>query len=458
MAPGLDAEQVERHLSQLEPIGWRLGLERMQALCARLGDPQRRYLTLHIVGTNGKTSVARMCEALLADAGVRAGASVSPHLRLWRERISVGGEVITEAAFARAAGPVIEAARAVEGVTQFEMATAIAFQALADAGVEAAAIEAGLGGRLDASNVLDSALTVLTTVGRDHTEWLGESEEEIAAEKLAVLCPGTALLLGPVNAGVRALARRIAAEREADLVEIEAETGATETVAMGRGEESGQAGELPALAGGYRRLDLEIARRATNFALEQLRPGEPGLHPDPRHAREVASRMRLPGRLEHIEGVPPIILDVAHNPEGAAALAAALPELAGSRPVIGLIAVLADKDSRGIAEALAPRLDAVICTEIPAKELQGAGRPGAATVPAAELARQFSQAGSRGRERGQAREGTAGSDSVGPGWAEAMADAGEGLGRARELARERKGLVLVSGSHYLVARVRDRLL
>ena len=175
-----------------------------------LGFPQRRFASIHVVGTNGKSSVTRMAAALLEAHGVRAGAYVSPHVSLWSERVLIGSEPIGPEEFAAAVGRTAEAARVVErtleegeAVTQFEMATAAAFLALALAGVEVAVIEAGLGGRLDATNVIPSRVTALTSIGLEHTEWLGGSEEEIAAEKLAVLRDHSTLVAGAGLAGRR---------------------------------------------------------------------------------------------------------------------------------------------------------------------------------------------------------------------------------------------------------------
>jgi dihydrofolate synthase/folylpolyglutamate synthase len=183
----------------------------MYKLNALLGMPQHRFASVHVVGTNGKSSVTRMIAALLEAHGVAAGASLSPHASRWSERLLIRGEEVGAAEFADAVGQAAEAAAVVnrtleegEAVTQFELATAAAFLALAKARVGAAAIEAGLGGRLDATNTIPSRATVLTSVGLDHTEWLGESEEEIAAEKLAVLRDHSTLVLGSVSAPVRA--------------------------------------------------------------------------------------------------------------------------------------------------------------------------------------------------------------------------------------------------------------
>jgi dihydrofolate synthase/folylpolyglutamate synthase len=205
----------------------------MRMLSTLLGLPQHRFASIHVVGTNGKSSVTRMVAALLEAHGVSAGACVSPHAARWSERVLVHGEEIGAAEFAAAVERAADAAETVnrgleegEAVTQFELATAAAFVALAAARVEAGVIEAGLGGRLDATNTIPSRVTVLTSVGLDHTEWLGESEEEIAAEKLAVLCDHSTLVLGRVSPAVAALAAQAAATRGAKLIVAPDDPGA----------------------------------------------------------------------------------------------------------------------------------------------------------------------------------------------------------------------------------------
>ena len=222
------AEDAERYLGSLQPLGMRFGLERITQAGARCsGMPQHRFASIHVVGTNGKSSVAEITAALLEAHGTSAGAYVSPHDERWRERVRIRGAEIEPAAFAAAVERVAQAVETVErtldegeSVTQFEADTAAAFVALAAAGVEVGVIEAGLGGRLDATNVLPSRVTALTSVGLEHTEYLGETELEIAAEKLAVLRDHTTLVLGPVSREVEELARRTAAAHSARLVDV----------------------------------------------------------------------------------------------------------------------------------------------------------------------------------------------------------------------------------------------
>lgn len=416
----------EAQLDSLEPIGWRLGLERMHRLCALLGMPQHRFASIHVVGTNGKSSVTRMTAALLEAHGVSAGACVSPHASRWSERVLVHGEEIGAAEFAAAVERAAGAAELVDrelreakggerpgdAITQFELATAAAFVALATAGVEAAVVEAGLGGRLDATNTIPSRATVLSSIGRDHTEWLGETELEIAGEKLAVLREGSTLVLGRVGPAVASLAERTARERGARLV-----------VAP---EDPGPEVRLRA-AGRFQRRNFALACAAAEAFLGELDPGR---------AAEVAAAVSVPGRLERVAGDPPALLDAAHNPDGAAALAESLPELAAGRPLVACLAILRDKDAAAMIAALAPALERAVCSELPAAGPGGRGRPGAASHPAGELARACEAAGLA---------------------AEQEPDFGAAVRRARELAAEAGGTLLVSGSHYVLAPARASL-
>jgi dihydrofolate synthase/folylpolyglutamate synthase len=408
-----DGFEPDAYLDSLEMIGWRLGLDRMWKLTTALGLPQRRFASVHVVGTNGKSSVTRMVAALLEAHGVPSGACLSPHTTRWTERTLIRGEEIASAAWAEAVAQVAAAAEGVnrtledgEVVTEFEAATAATFVALARARVKAAAIEAGLGGRLDATNTIPSRVTVLTSVGLDHTEWLGETELEIAAEKLAVLKDQSTLVLGRVSTPVRDLAERTAAAR-----------GATFIVAP---EDPGEGVEL-AVTGPFQRRNFALATAAVEVFLGEV---------DPEKVAAVAAGIRVPGRLELVGESPPTYVDAAHNPDGAAALAEALPGIAAGRPVVACLAILADKDAPAMIAALAPALRSVVCTEIPPAALIGHGRPGARSRSARELA-DLCQANAL----------------------EAIAepDLEAALRRSTELAcATTAGLLLITGSHYLI--------
>ncbi|MFN8217440.1 MAG: Mur ligase family protein [Solirubrobacterales bacterium] len=410
----------DAYLDSLEPVGWRLGLERMHKLSTALGLPQHRFASVHVVGTNGKSSVTRMTAALLEAHGLAAGACLSPHAERWTERTLVRGEEIDARRWAAAVEAVARAAEGVnrtlaegEAVTEFEAATAATFVALAAARVEVAVVEAGLGGRLDATNTIPSRVTVLTSIGLDHTEWLGETETEIAAEKLAVLRDNSTLVLGEVPAAVGELAERTAAARGARLVRAPADPGPEL--------------ELRA-AGRFQRRNFALAVAAAEAFLGEL---------DPARVAAVAASVAVPGRLELIASRPPTYLDAAHNPPGFAALAEALPALVGERRLVACLAILADKDASAMVAELAPRLQAAVCTEIPAAALAGHGRPGARSRPAAELAAACAAAGLA---------------------AEAEPDLEAALRRGSALAAAPpEGALLVAGSHYAIAPARALL-
>jgi len=377
----------------------------MRRLCSLLGMPQNRFASIHVVGTNGKTSVVRMTAALLEAHGVSAGAYLSPHIRSWRERILIGGEPISQQAFdaalerAEQSAQVADRSAGEEGpVTQYELLTAAAFLAFAEARVQYAAIEAGLGGRLDATNVIPSKLTVLTSVGLDHTEWLGDTLEEIAAEKLAVLRDHTALIHGPVPEEVMPL--------------IEQETRSHHTAA-----------ERAAGGPGYQEQNAAVAAAVVR---KMIGAGRPTTTVDPSTVLGP-----IPGRAEVLPGTPTQVFDAAHNADGARALADLLPRIVRGE-VVCCLAVLEEKDAKGIVEALAPAVARFVCTEVPPEAIEGSGRPGGRSHSASELARLCGEAGVE---------------------AEAVAAPHQAWRRARELARERDGVALAAGSHYLLSAI-----
>jgi dihydrofolate synthase/folylpolyglutamate synthase len=379
----------------------------MRRLCQLLGMPQNRFASIHVVGTNGKTSVTRMTAALLEAQGVTTGAYVSPHITSWRERVLIRGEPISEEAFTQAleraeeAAQVADRAAGNEGpVTQFELLTAAAFVAFAAARVQYAVIEAGLGGRLDATNVIPSQLTVLTSVGYDHTEWLGETLEEIAAEKVAVLRDHTALIAGSLPPDAVSVVNREAEARH--VKPLYAAGGGTF---------------------GFQAQNLMLALAAARQVL-----GEVDWDP----AFQVRLQMSIPGRAQLEPGDPDVIYDAAHNPDGARALAELLPGLAHDRPVICCLAILEGKDAPGVVSALAPAVSHCVCTEIPPERIEGSGRPGGRSRPALEVAALCEKAGVD---------------------AEAIPDPLAAWERARELARERGGVALAAGSHYLLSSI-----
>ena len=329
-------QEAEGWLLGLELFGMSFGLERMQALTAQLGEPQRRFRSVHVVGSNGKSSTTRKIAAIVEAHGIRSGAFLSPHLVSFAERVLVGGEDLAGEAFAVCAARVhgavatVDAAQTgAERVTQFEAVTATAYDALAEAGVEVAAIEAGLGGRYDATNVLDAEVAVLTSVGLEHTRWLGDTIAQIAAEKLAVVRDGATLVIGPgLHPDALAAAEQTCSERGARLVRAPADAGVV----------------LLAL-GAFQRANFAVAREAARAILGEL---------DDDAVARAAAGTAVPGRFEVVSDDPVTIFDGAHNPDGVLALAAALPEFVAGRRLVACVSILDDKDAAAMLGDLAP--------------------------------------------------------------------------------------------------------
>ncbi len=376
---------AERYLLSLELFGMRFGLDRMRRLMTALGHPERQFDSIHVVGTNGKSSTTRMIAAILAAHGLRTGAYVSPHLVSFAERIRIGDEDLDPAGFAAAVGRAARAAELVDRslggedrVTQFEALTAAAYSELAARGVEIAVVEAGLGGRYDATNVIPSKVQVLTSVGLEHTRWLGPTVEAIAREKLDVVQEGATLVLGHgLHPDALEVAHEIATDRRARIVYAGAEPGV----------------EVGAL-GAFQRRNFALARAAAEAYLGSLEPAA---------VRTAGATVRVPGRLQVIDEEPLTLLDGAHNPDGMAALAESLPEIAaGADRVVGVISILDDKDAAGMLRALLPACDAIVLTSshnpraLPPPTLQSLA--GQLSGPPSELVRDPQAALRRGRE------------------------------------------------------------
>jgi dihydrofolate synthase / folylpolyglutamate synthase len=396
--------QAEEYLLGLELFGMRFGLDRMHRLMTVLGLPQRRFASIHVVGSNGKSSTVRFIAAILERHGLRTGSYTSPHLRSFRERIEVGEEPVSEAAFAAAVERAAHAAELVDRtaepddrVTQFEALTAAAYHALARERVEVAVIEAGLGGRYDATNVIPSKVQVLTGVSLEHTRWLGPTLADIADEKLAVVPDRGTLVAGELDPESLAVAERVAAERHARLVRPGAAGGESPLRA----------------AGGFQRGNFALAATAAEAFL-----GRPLDRPA---VEAAAAETVVPGRLEVVAERPLTVLDGAHNPSGARALAASLEAVLGERrPRVAVIGVLDDKDAAGMLEALLPHVDRVVFTR---SQNPRSLSPGTLTTLEEKLG--------------------------GPP-AETVADPRAALERARELAGA-EGSVVATGSIYLIA-------
>jgi dihydrofolate synthase/folylpolyglutamate synthase len=412
------------YLASRVRFGVKFGLETISALTTALGHPERAYPTLLVAGTNGKGSVVAYADAALSAAGLRVGRYTSPHLVRIHERIAVGGRLISDRALAAAVGRVrrvaeqlVRAGAIPAHPTYFEALTAAALDHFRRARVDVAVLEVGMGGRLDATNVAQPLASAIVSLARDHEGYLGRNLPAIAREKAGVLRSRRATVLGPMpRSARRAIEREAAALVGARLVNARdggTVVGAGETVDVQtpRGRYVG----VQPLPGRHQRDNLLVAVRL----LEEAHAA--GLRFDRRAAARGLSAPRWPGRLQWVPGDPPILLDGAHNPAGARALAAHLRTLG---PFVLLFGAMADKDVAGMARSLFPLAEAIVLTEPP---LDRAASP-------ADVARRTGALSRRARHE---------------------ADVGRALEAARRLAAHRP--VVVAGSLYLVGDVIRRL-
>ncbi len=361
-------------------------LSRIEALLDLLGSPQRAYPAIHLTGTNGKTSTARMIDSLLRTHGLRTGLYTSPHLETVRERITVDGEPISEDRFVDIYGEVAPVAAFLDErgdrdstLTFFDMTTALALAAFADAPVDVAVVEVGLGGAEDSTNVLQAGTCVITPIGLDHTDWLGDTIEDIATAKAGIIHSGATLVLAeqPAEAMEPILLR--CTEVGATLRREGVDFGvAARGVAVG-----GQVLSLRGLAGDYDDIFLPLhgGHQAQNAALALaaveafLGAGAATRQLDPEVVREAFAGVTSPGRLERIRSAPTILLDAAHNPHGMAATVTALTEEFAFSRLVAVVSIMADKDVAGMLELLEPVVDAIVCTRntsprsLPAEDL-----------------------------------------------------------------------------------------
>jgi dihydrofolate synthase/folylpolyglutamate synthase len=344
---------------------------RITALLDLLGNPQKAYPSIHLTGTNGKTSTSRMIDSLLRAFGLRVGRYTSPHLESVTERISLDGEPISAEKFVDAyddVAPYAELldARNDEAVTYFELTTAMAFAAFADTPVDVAVVEVGLGGEWDATNVLDAPVAVVTPIALDHTELLGPTVADIAREKAGIVHSGASLISAVQTPDAAEPLLRRAVEVGATVAREGLEFGVlSRRIALG-----GQLLTLQGLGGAYEEIFLPVhgAHQAQNAAValaavEAFLGGGADRQIDPDAVREGFAGVTSPGRLERVRSSPTILLDAAHNPAGTAALVDALREDFSFSRLVVVLGVLADKDVTGMLEFLEPVADAVVLTQ-----------------------------------------------------------------------------------------------
>ncbi|HVX54085.1 folylpolyglutamate synthase/dihydrofolate synthase family protein [Nocardioides sp.] len=398
--PAATVDEVEDALlsrwpeTRLEP-----SLDRIRAFTELLGDPQRAYQVVHLTGTNGKTSTARMIETLLGALDLRTGRFTSPHVERINERISIDGEPLSDEDFVAAFNDVAPYTLLVDEdqphpLSFFETVVGMAYAKFAEAPVDVAVVEVGMGGSWDATNVADGNVAVVTPIGLDHAQYLGDTIGAIAGEKAGIIKPGAVVVLAKQPDEAREVLLARAAEVGATVVEEGTDFGVlARTPAVG-----GQVVSLRGLRGRYDEVFLPLygAHQAQNAALalaavEALLAGPA----DPADARGAAGqaqplgaelignafgRVSSPGRLEIVRSSPTILLDAAHNPHGAQATAAALEDSFGFEQVIGVVGVMADKDAEGLLAAFEPHLEHLVVTQNSTERAMPATRLGALAV------------------------------------------------------------------------------
>jgi len=364
--------------TRLEP-----SLDRIRAFTELLGDPQTAYPVIHLTGTNGKTSTSRMIDALLRSLNLRTGRFTSPHVEKMSERICVDGEPLSDEEFVRAFNDVAAYTHLVDAseahpLSFFETVVGMAYSAFADAPVDVAVVEVGMGGSWDATNVVDAQVSVLLPIAVDHAQYLGDSTTAIALEKSGIIkAGGTAILAEQAPEVTEVLIQR-ATEVGATVAREGSEFGVVHRApAVG-----GQTISLQGLRGRYDEIFLPAygAHQAQNAALA-LAAVEAFVGEDPlgdEVVREAFAEVSTPGRLEIIRRSPTILLDAAHNPHGARATAVALEDSFTFSPLIGVIGVMGDKDVEGLLEAFEPHLSHLVCTQNSTPRSLSAARLGAA--------------------------------------------------------------------------------
>lgn len=360
-------------------------LERVQLLMDLLGNPERAFPVIHVAGTNGKTSTVRMIESLMRAFHRRTGRTTSPHLQIVTERIAIDGEPIHPQDYVAAWREIkpyvemVDANSAEKGgpqMSKFEVLVAMAYASFADAPVDVAVVETGMGGRWDATNVVNADVAVITPIGLDHTDYLGDTIEEIAGEKAGIIksrWDADDLLTPPDNVTVIAEqdpdAMRVVLAEAVDKDSAVARAGVEFGVLDAQIAVGGQQVTLKGLGGTYEDIFLPLSgeHQARNAAValaaaEAFFGAGSGRQLDIEAVREGFAKVTSPGRLERVRSAPSVFIDASHNPHGAEALAAAVARDFSFRRLVGVVGVLGDKDARGILAALEPIFDEVVIT------------------------------------------------------------------------------------------------
>lgn len=379
----MNYQEAEAFLLQREMFGWKLGLERMEQFLAEMGSPHKEFASIHIAGTNGKGSVTAMLAGILRASGKKCGMYTSPHLQSLRERVQVDGEQIAPQAVVGLVErwrPLIERLQC----TFFETMTGLAFRHFADNGVEIAAVEVGLGGRLDATNVLLPRLAVITNISYDHTDHLGTTLAAIAAEKAGIIKPGVPCVIGRLPAEAEEVIRRRAAEVAAPLIAARAHT----RISRLRLEAAGSSFALATPACRYSNLQLplpgphQVGNSTVAAASAELLAARGDL-PLPPPLAQGLGQTQWPGRFERILAEPEVVLDVAHNPGGFRQQRWMWRRFYPQRPLGLLLGLVRDKDLERVIRELPPEVAQIFA--VPAPTHRG--------LPVAELTAALTRAG-----------------------------------------------------------------
>jgi len=432
----MDCRQALQWITGLAAFGYQFGLTRIGELMTELGNPHHCLPVVHIGGTNGKGSTAAMIASMLSEAGYRVGLFTSPHLHHYLERTRIGSRHIPAEQFARLASRVRAACTAItarggEHPTEFEVNTAISLLYFTMEEVDLAVIEVGLGGAIDSTNIIaNSLVSVITNVGMDHMEYLGNTIEEIALVKAGIIKQGGRVVTAAERPEALAVIRQVSAAQGATVWQVGKDIVWEEV----RFHRQGIGLNLYSRQKSYPRLNIPLLGRhqvynaATAVLAVEILGGAGYPVPDQAVAGGLA-KTRWPGRMEIIQGNPPVVLDVAHNPDGAAALRQAMadhfPGVWPQRTVL-LLGILADKDRQGVVDILLPGLQGVVVTRPPSTR---AGDWRQVAAMAAAHCPQVLQ----------------------------VEDIGQGLVQAREMVGP-DGLLCVTGSFYTVGAVRKELL
>lgn len=361
--------------TKLEP-----SLDRIRAILRLLGDPEQAYPVIHLTGTNGKTSTSRMIDELLRALGLRTGRFTSPHLQSMTERICLDGAALTEDLFVDAFADVAAFAQIVDDSSEhplsfFELIVTMAYAAFADAPIDVAVVEVGMGGSWDATNVADGQVAVITPIAIDHERYLGNTPEAIAVEKSGIIKPGARAIVAAQSQGVL----DVIEQRAHEVGAVMSYEGRDFQVLSRVEALGGQMIELQGLSGRYDEIFLPLfgAHQAHNaaYALAAVESFVGGVELDVEVVREAFANATSPGRLEIVRTSPTVLVDAGHNPHGVAASIDAVQEAFDFSPLIGVVGAMDDKDVEGMLRLLEPVLAQIVCTQnsssraMPAAEL-----------------------------------------------------------------------------------------